>query len=492
MNCYNCESNIGYKKTTLCKQCTFDPNIVISTTEAKILYKLTNEEINNANLFKITFKVRGNIGTKYLRKDIRDLAVKLSKKLPFDNQQKQSQLLNKKTELINFIKDLLKKINYGNEYNFLGDNTIISIMNKYVEEDYESIVATSMYIVNIIEHKIIANMDQILRKKEINKKINLVIKKEYLNHALTHPNCEKYIKDGGDMDKCLSLIKIDIINIIKKDERKREINKELNLIIEKEYLDLALIHPYCTMYIEHGNNIDYYLNLIETYIVSIARRDEREYEIKMFVEDNNYDKIYVMSLKFVQDFVKKAGKIKSVKKKIIKSMQDKKKIDELLNLFDDEYKTYIDNDMATYKTYIINNPVDDVYKKLKTDISKIINRRQCVDIFDEWTRKYFKQHIDYDVYQKLREYEICKEYIEYGNMTISELDMGLFNHLNDKTLDAKTARHNRILLLRMKLGGKIIPIPKYMTYIVNGLDGVNARYETKYKNVDEMIGSKLV
>lgn len=81
----------------LCSDCRFDPQITISLTEAKRKFKLTEEEIYKSKIFYFTFSGTYYSGTKYLRRDIVNLADKLYKNL--DNQDKRKKAFNKQKEL---------------------------------------------------------------------------------------------------------------------------------------------------------------------------------------------------------------------------------------------------------------------------------------------------------------------------------------------------------------------------------------------------------
>ena len=89
MNCINCNalisSNSAYR---ICTKCKFDTNVMISETEAKRRFKLTRQELRNGNLFFIQFTINGNIGTKYLISEVRNLANRIVNKLDTDDRYK--------------------------------------------------------------------------------------------------------------------------------------------------------------------------------------------------------------------------------------------------------------------------------------------------------------------------------------------------------------------------------------------------------------------
>ena len=89
MNCVGCGKEISKRYVDeICVECRFDPLVVISTTEIKKKYRLTDDDINNADLFSITFNTHGNIGTKYLISEIEELVEKLVKDLPESDKKK--------------------------------------------------------------------------------------------------------------------------------------------------------------------------------------------------------------------------------------------------------------------------------------------------------------------------------------------------------------------------------------------------------------------
>lgn len=96
MLCRGCNEPLSkYISFEICTDCRYDKNIIISRSSAIRKYKLTNEEINNAKLYSISFRVSGNYGTIYLIDNIENLAHNLTKNLDDNNKKKKAYIKQK-------------------------------------------------------------------------------------------------------------------------------------------------------------------------------------------------------------------------------------------------------------------------------------------------------------------------------------------------------------------------------------------------------------
>ena len=242
MNCISCNKEINSKSTkNICLDCRFDPDVMISYTDVKKKYKLTDDEIDSTKLFFVQFKIHGNIGTKYLRSEIEHLADELTKDLDPYNKKRQAYL--KQKELIDEIKkkeeeyiNMKKKIKEDvlelvKKYDVVVDD----VTKCYVDELFEDINVTKEKNRNTM--RIVEKVGKWYRKKElkikkknkIEKQIKKKIKKKYHQYAFDHNAYQQYInlkiKTATD---AIEIINKDLQFKIEKDrkDKKMQIERE--------------------------------------------------------------------------------------------------------------------------------------------------------------------------------------------------------------------------------------------------------------------------
>ena len=96
MQCVLCNKDISASnKSSVCIKCKFDDNKMITYINVKRRYGLTEDEINGKGLFEIPTNSCGNVGRKFIIKDIEDLARKIYIDKPDTDKRKNKFFYNK-------------------------------------------------------------------------------------------------------------------------------------------------------------------------------------------------------------------------------------------------------------------------------------------------------------------------------------------------------------------------------------------------------------
>ena len=244
-HCYYCKNLLSrYTSCQLCTICKYDPEIIISYTDAKRKYKLTKEEIYDAELFHITFKIHGTIGTKYLIDDVEKLAYRLIKKKKlkiFDKcvcaYNKQKEIMDKVRERKKEIEKRSKLIKRNLKYLVLKldskikinrDKYILNLIEKYSNELDINVCDAITVILEDIEK-------EVNRKKKMEDLINNEIDEEYKIMARSHPSYKGYIYNKStNVELYFSDIKNYIFFMHQGKIRKNEIEQRINTTIPKK------------------------------------------------------------------------------------------------------------------------------------------------------------------------------------------------------------------------------------------------------------------
>lgn len=215
MKCYNCDTSIS-DKYLLCKSCAFDPKVGISLKEVKKRYKLTEEELDEADLFCLSYSYKGYNCKKYLVSEVKNLRKKLKalnpkdkkriahpKKRNFrsdDKKDKEEQMF-KKEKIKEYVKAFLLKL----ESSFTIDSPeVIQLIYKYSQYvslsilDASNCVYDDMILVKEAKDKEMQAMERLDRLIEDK------IGKEYMSDAKNHYSYKRYLKGEMDIEKCLS------------------------------------------------------------------------------------------------------------------------------------------------------------------------------------------------------------------------------------------------------------------------------------------------
>jgi len=169
MNCENCKIIIK-KDHSLCDKCYSNKNIIISESEVKKIYKLTDNDLSNCrdelwyNCY--THRVYKTVCTIYLHNQIHQYVEKLVKTLELKDPRyksfiKQDIIMTKikddhrlicenKINIINYIDSFIEKLNYDTryDYKYYISNNIETISHDYNGDFLQNV----MPIIDIIKN----------------------------------------------------------------------------------------------------------------------------------------------------------------------------------------------------------------------------------------------------------------------------------------------------------------------------------------------------
>src|SRR3989304_6047599 len=86
--CYSCKISLSRYEKKLCGNCSFSSSVSIFKSEVKQLYKLTDDDLDDADLFSIHPIIHRNVTTKYLIKEVEEFVSNFTKDLPDDDKRK--------------------------------------------------------------------------------------------------------------------------------------------------------------------------------------------------------------------------------------------------------------------------------------------------------------------------------------------------------------------------------------------------------------------
>ena len=340
--CINCTKKIS-NRFDLCAECTFNPEIMISQSEAKQKYKLTDDDLEDSNLFYICFKIHGNIGTKYLREDIHELATKLAKddkrKKALQKQQeylepimKKKKEIKERKKLINtHVEEYLTKLEI--RYKIDEHPNIYILIDECSKDLDKSALLASNYIINEIENEVdrIIELENFM-KKNINEKY--------------HKDCKsiKYYKDyilgcNTDLKKTKEGILTHVDFIIAKEQRKEQLDKLIEENIDKKYYEKVI------SYNTYNNFVNHNIGKLDNCFKKIVDNLENEIDLKLRKSKMNY----------------------RIKKYIPKNYQEFAKSYKI-------YNNYINSGKSVYVENIFNQLQNVVNRKIKIDNSIKKNR----------------------------------------------------------------------------------------------------------------------
>ncbi len=477
MECVNCKTGISARASDpICVDCRFDPNVMISLTEAKLKYKLTEEELENGNLFQINFICHKNYSTKFLRSEINDLAKVLTKDL--DNSNKKKRAFNKQNDIFMVI-DNKKNIKMERMKNI--NNICLELLVKHSVIQTPEITEFMTTLINEddtdfdefqIALKIVDNVNilykKILYKQERKKKLDDMIENHFTN---------KYLELGYEHNAYVYFDKNDTLpeftfNIIKSDiDRIKNLDDLINSNIGKKYIDFAYSHK---TYFE----CTYSKNITSDVAFSIIIKDiNRKKELDVLITNNIEKKYMDLAFKhylynnYIRDKKLKVDNVfetiknsvdkeinKDNREKELKSALRKKKIKLQNGASTKAYFEYIQQNINNLDDAILNIVNELERQKRKNDIDVIIMKKisenqydiksqifykdyldgkltleKAIDIFDNYILQIKNKEIEYkrtsdlknvigvmdncwrDKYLNLA---ICKQYIEHGTVSI--------------------------------------------------------------------------
>ena len=335
MTCIACDKEIN-NLNDICVTCKFDPHIMISRTDAKRKYKLTDKEIKAEDLFCITFRIHGNIGTKYLISDIENLAHCLY--LNLDNADKRKQAYLKQLAIMNDIRAKQDRAKNKiaertlNVYNLLAETDIdITVEIKQLIDEYCLTNSTAGKIVNKIKKFHRDKLAESKRKIKLDKLIDEHVPDKYIKLAYKNPAYISYVKTNDlTIDEAYDQIYAVVQEKIDREARKKELDTILKKKIPKKFMQFASCTIAYRNYVElHIETLDETCNLIEKLIKCEIGKDAREETISKLCVDLN---ICGESQTMYQKFIDNGGDINSTMAKIKSSIEKQIKVTKLNKL----------------------------------------------------------------------------------------------------------------------------------------------------------------
>jgi hypothetical protein len=410
--CFHCNKNSSCDK--LCNNCRYDKNVMITATEMKKTYKISEEDLDKNEIYNEKFKTKyGSYGRSYYLPDIH----KYVKNILMNNKENPKYLsLNKVKEMIDEKEHEKEKDKKVYEFVIEGINTNLSkynieknfIENKIMKELIENKIRG---LINSFSHNIdrfiILALEHIElyhnKKIDIDNKINERIEQEFKSEAKSHKCYEDYIFKNKNLDECIEILLKEQDKILYRNDRDENIKKFI-LEFEKE-LGFSLKKYFC-----------YYKSSVNQYVIeNTIKYDFCVQKIKKIVYDkyksgklveicNKLKKI--TNRDFHQDFENKYknDKIKNVinfenklnndKKEIIKNYE--KMIEKIKYLLDDyeEIRNYLYSFLENKRIILCDDPIIDVDFLVKNNdnINNIIN--ECIFYSDENGLKKIKDELD--------------------------------------------------------------------------------------------------
>lgn len=357
----------------ICVECKFNPNVVISHTEAKRKYKLTDEEIDSADLFFIQFKIHGNIGTKYLISEIETLADKLTKDIDLCDKRKQAYL--KQKEINDKIRDKQNKIE---ERTQLIKTEILELIKKYgieINNDIDTYINTLLIksdVMNIDNMSVIKMVDNVNkmyiknkiryeRKARIDRNIEKLFNKKYHQIGYNHYAYREYIESKIKHRKeALELITKDIQKVVDRENREKEIIKE----IKKRKLDYNISKA---LY-EYNDYINGKIKNIDNAIEKIKNKHD-QIKLKIII-DSELRKENLMVYKDGDLYKNCMNGQLTLEKAINKMKERERRKKDILDVFK-MTANHLNNISDAYSQYIHNKiTLDNAIIKIKEDIEK--------------------------------------------------------------------------------------------------------------------------
>ncbi len=504
MECINCKIEVSARASDpICVDCRFDPNVMISLTETRLKYKLTDEELENGNLFQINFVCHKNYSTKFLRSEINELAMVLTKDL--DDTNKKKKAFNKQNDIFMIIDNKkntrIERIKNLNNVcsDLLVKHSVVMIpeiteyMTKLINEDESDFDEFQLALkivdnVNILYKKILYKQE---RKKKLDDMIENNFDSRYLKLIHQHNAYIHFDKNDTLPEFTFNVIKNDI-------ERIKILDDLINNNIEKKYIDFAYDHK---VYFEctYSKNITS-INAYNMIVKDINRKKELDNLIM-----NNIDKKYLeLAFKhnlynsYIRDKKLKVDNVfenikNSVEKEInkvdrekeLKSALRKKKIKLQNGASTKAYFDYIQQNIYNLDIAIINIAKELERQKRKSDIDIIIMKNISENQYQYKSQEFYKDYLDgiitledaiglFDNYisqirnqenenkrlfelkniigimdnywrYKYLELPISKQYIKYGTVSINVVK-------------------NEIILYRQKLLSEYLPNEKWIKW----------------------------
>lgn len=398
MKCINCKTVMDGWIEIICAICKCDSDVVISLSDVKTYYGLTQEELVKGMLLKITYIG----GTKYLRSQVHGLAGKICRKLKdddvkksayikMDNYYKEKKVLkNKRVTSLETIRsiclDLLKKC----------DVQMLPEIEEYLDgliEDDESEDYDEFHRAIMITNDVYELYKEMSKKLNSKKELDDLIKKnfdcKYQEFAMIHRAYEECIENCTlTVDEAFNKIAF-VVN------RKKALDTLIDENINGLYLEQAYNNDIYDAYMkdepkddfESGRNPIFYefnilttveaFDAIKTKINLSISKDGRLKELKGLLRKNKILLTNAKSTEVYADFIDKcSGTAQDAICKIKNELEKRKRISDFDNLVKGDWR--LRNDMKQKKFY-----------------------KDCIDFKITWTEAI----IEFDIFLEVKEQE---------------------------------------------------------------------------------------
>ena len=383
MRCINCRISLDrYSSSGICYPCRSDANVMITTTNAKKKYMLTNQEINSADLYSCEISYKHAHGFKYLVKDIEMLAEEVFMDVDFNDKRKQKYLKNieednAKIILINEMKESI--LAYFEEHEMDVDDDTEAFIESLVRYKYTCDVAD---VIGIIKRKI-----------KINSMLNMCDDEpEFIERAKEHDEVDLYVYEHHtSLHETFATIKTDIGNEMIMGARCDEMKAFLRSNIDHCYVDhiksLSIYRSYTTQI-----SFETDFKVVCKKLSDVVKRCQR---LNKFVDEklSNCARSFLISLpvykKYITDLPSTTD-FKTVRKNLIEHAKRKAVIDKLLVRLNPcdrstaksscEYDTYIRNlRIKRGSETVFENIIADIEEKNKAAAkSKVAKKKKKV------------------------------------------------------------------------------------------------------------------
>lgn len=424
--CYSCHTPISNRYTDkICKDCRFNPSITISATEAKRKYKLTDNQIDAADLFTIEFSSRFYSGTKYLIEEIEKLAKTQTDDLPANDKRRLAYMkqkgirdeiqkgIDKKNEYINNIKvtlhDILIKLDPTIDVS--KDFDIPTLIENYATD----ITVSPNDMAILISGKVSKLVQDRNIKREKQKEIDERIASEwelekYITLAKTHANYSKYVNsDDQDLDEYMDRI----IDIIDCEKRREIIDERITARFKiKKHIKMAMDHPNYIKYVTRKDKgINRCFNGIRRDVLAMLEKEKRIKKINKLIISHNIKNFPNHQAEAHNKFIEGVITLKELMNIIDAYIKDiKEKNDRCIKIHAELEK----RDLVEFM--IVNGDIYDQYLNAKITLDNIVEA--IVNNINHQTRKIvltnFIEHCypSYEIHRFIERMDIYQQYID--------------------------------------------------------------------------------
>ena len=294
MSCINCNTTQSVYED-ICKNCRYDPSVVICKSDAKKKYNLTESDLNDINLFSINFTVHRNIGTKYLVSELEQLAIKLGRNKELCEYL--TDCTNRKTSIVNNVTILIQKYEL-----VIPDVDIIinQLAAKYYTNTDMDEHLISIAIINKIKEMDDKVLEKNIRKKKIDDYIGNNIDSHYKENAKSNYAYNQFINDTITYEECINTLNKLITQYTNKAQRICDLDEFITKHIDVKYNKIVKTHDAYDKYINNKIKYDTCIKHLHAYVNSIITKDTR---IKLLHAELKKQKLKINDVKLLNPYI---------------------------------------------------------------------------------------------------------------------------------------------------------------------------------------------